>query len=85
MTRGTYGSRAHFIVGPKPSRRERLRRRLHRRGFHQLCQPKAARVVVGRSFEPVYLTGTGPDGEEIKVDASVFGGEPVYGWEVRHR
>ena len=60
----------------------RVRKWLHyRAGYHGFCRVKvqARRVVDHYDYSPQYLVGKNPDtGEEIRIDATVFGGEPVY-------
>lgn len=59
----------------------RLKRRLHDRGIHKFCRtvPMPVPMRVGTDLSRQYLTVINPQtGGVSKVDASVFGGFPIY-------
>jgi len=59
----------------------KVRRWLHLHGFHWLCRVGIVekRVIDHYDYRQHFLVGTDPEtGEEIKIDATTFGGWPVY-------
>lgn len=57
----------------------RFRYTLHLRGHHRLCREVTQRFRIGTDFGPEWLVGKDPDtGEEIRLDTTVFGGQPIY-------
>ena len=59
----------------------RVRKWLHyRAGYHGFCRVKvqARRVIDRYDYSERWLVGRGEDGSEYRVNATTFGGEPVY-------
>jgi hypothetical protein len=59
---------------------DQFRAWLHRRGLHRLCRvvEEDRRVVDHYDYGKEWLVGTNPDGSELKLDITTFGGRPVY-------
>jgi hypothetical protein len=61
-----------------------VREWLHQHGQHRFCRVVRKRVEIGRDYRERWLVGERDD-EPFKVDATVFGGDPVYGTQEVHR
>ena len=63
----------------KPKTPKRVRRWLHKQGIHELCRITFEPVIDHYDFGKHYLVGRlNDDGTRDIIDATTFGGTPVY-------